>query len=750
MKNFIQKIFFGIIAVFLLCGNSFAATMYLKAAGGDCTAAGTWSSTGAGGVDNAGPPTATTDAIAELASGALTVDSGCTMRSFNTTSGVGSYTGTITHTTAVTWTLGDATAGAGNVALKLNSGMTYTLGNAATSAITFASTSATQQTVDVGGKTVGNLVFGTSGTPNYAIVSAITTDPTASVTSAFGHLHFDGASDNSGLAHSFGFFTSSATNVRTIFLGTATITLSWNSGSKTVWNMSTTANITITPGTSSIIMAGNSVGGTTNSFTSGNKTYYALTCNGPNENSIGGTFTNLTRNGGADTAGRNSSQLNLVAGGTTKVTGTLTVLGESAIKRALIWPSSNGVPAILDITGATLNLQYCNFQDITFITGGVNLDLSAITGLSGDAGGNSMSGGGTLTFTPATTQHWLTTGAGNVSDVTKWTSRIPLPQDALVFDTVFTGSPKIILDMMFTGSLDFSSSTGTLSFSAGYSGANFVGNFRGRSGLTMTNEAASSIFMNSRVSTTTLTFNGCTWSALTSTSSSNGGNITVVDSGNIGASFTPRSGTITVPSGVTFGVDTVVSNANSASAPQVFNIIGTFNIRGGSGTIFTMGSPSLNSFTGGGIFGITSTSASSKTVAGGGITFPNVRITGGGSGAVIFTGANTFARLYTDGGGTKSITLPGSTTTTILSGLGLENGTNVITFTASAGSATIAKATGILSWDYVNLTNIPSSGTPYFFAGAHSTDGGGNTGWIFVAAPTTGGGGGSSKMGISL
>ena len=51
----------------------------------------------------------------------------------------------------------------------------------------------------------------------------------------------------------------------------------------------------------------------------------------------------------------------------------------------------------------------------------------------------------------------------------------------------------------------------------------------------------------------------------------------------------------------------------------------------------------------------------------------------------------------------------------------------------------MSKAGGILSWDYVNLTNIPASGTSKFYAGVNSTDGGGNTNWIFTNPPVLGG-----------
>ena len=49
------------------------------------------------------------------------------------------------------------------MALKLNSGMTYTLGSTTTSAISLVSTSATQQTITTGTKTIGNFTINGSG-----------------------------------------------------------------------------------------------------------------------------------------------------------------------------------------------------------------------------------------------------------------------------------------------------------------------------------------------------------------------------------------------------------------------------------------------------------------------------------------------------------------------------------------------------------------------------------------------------------
>lgn len=185
-------------------------------------------------------------------------------------------------------------------------------------------------------------------------------------------------------------------------------------------------------------------------------------------------------------------------------------------------------------------------------------------------------------------------------------------------------------------------------------------------------------------------------------------------------------------SGLTHSIGLLAaSNANA----RVLNLGKSIITLSGVGTVFTVATTTNLTLTQGTSKLILSDiSASTKTFAGGGKSFYDIQITGGGSGAVIFTGANTFNTLKVIGG-TKSITLPGSTTTTLLNDSGLGNGTSVITFIASAGSTTIASNNvEDVSWDYVNLTNIIASGTSGFFAGANSTDGGGNTGWEFLSS----------------
>lgn len=76
-------------------------------------------------------------------------------------------------------------------------------------------------------------------------------------------------------------------------------------------------------------------------------------------------------------------------------------------------------------------------------------NLSAITGNSGDCGGNSN-----ITFTTPVTTDWQ---SGATWSTATWSSRVPLPQDTATFTTA--GVATITQDMPRIGSVDFSTSS---------------------------------------------------------------------------------------------------------------------------------------------------------------------------------------------------------------------------------------------------------------------------------------------------
>ncbi len=166
------------------------------------------------------------------------------------------------------------------------------------------------------------------------------------------------------------------------------------------------------------------------------------------------SFYDLRRQGTAIKTGNLDIYTNIT------VTHTLTIDGNSATNRTLINSSVIGTPRTIDITGTTGNsFSNVDFKDITMVTGGADLDLSAIAGGSGNCGGNTG-----ITFTTADTWYWYadtgsfssqllwftaTGGAGTRIDSDARNAKVILPQDTLVFDDLsFTAGSKTVTQNM--------------------------------------------------------------------------------------------------------------------------------------------------------------------------------------------------------------------------------------------------------------------------------------------------------------
>ena len=133
---------------------------------------------------------------------------------------------------------------------------------------------------------------------------------------------------------------------------------------------------------------------------------------------------------------------------------------------------------------------------------------------------------------------------------------------------------------------------------------------------------------------------------------------------------------------------------------------------------------------------ISMTAATAKTFVGGGSTY-NCTINQGGAGQLTFTGSNTFNNI-TNTVQPATILFTAGTTTTFTSAFSL-SGTagNLITIgSVTAASHTLSKASGTVSCDYLSISRSTATGGASWYAGANSTDGGNNSGWIFTAPPT--------------
>jgi len=146
--------------------------------------------------------------------------------------------------------------------------------------------------------------------------------------------------------------------------------------------------------------------------------------------------------------------------GNITVNNDLTIIGYNSTNRRIL-VASNIIGTQRTFTvGGTVTASNADFRDIRFANA---IDLSGISGGSGDAGGNTG-----ITFTTAQPQYFKhTSGAVNWSDSSKWFSdssprttpgRVPLPQDDVTFDaSSFTGTSTLTVNVPRIGkSLDMS------------------------------------------------------------------------------------------------------------------------------------------------------------------------------------------------------------------------------------------------------------------------------------------------------
>lgn len=246
--------------------RNYYADYYAINAGGNSSAGATWSTTAAKDASRTGgstAPTAADNLFIDDYSGAVTIDAALACRSLN----CNGRTATLTHAAAVAVTIGDGTAGSGNVALDLGAG-TYTLGNATTSSIVFVSTSATVQTVNFRDLTTGNVTFNATSGGSWQYTDGHVTGATATVTLTKGTL------DINGQTCSWGLFVSSNSNTRAITLGTSIVTLI--AGAGVPWSFTTTG-LTFS-GLNSTIVFGTATS-STQTFGGGGLSYGTLTYN---------------------------------------------------------------------------------------------------------------------------------------------------------------------------------------------------------------------------------------------------------------------------------------------------------------------------------------------------------------------------------------------------------------------------------------------------------------------------------------
>ena len=537
-------------------------------------------------------------------------------------------------------------------------------------------------------------------------------------------------SSSGNYAVTAGSFSSSNSNTRTINLNGSTLTFSSSTG----WGMSTSTNATLNAGTSTINLSNASA-----TFAGGGLTYYnvAFTSTALSASpSITGanTFNNLTITG-RTTIG--FAQLSISANQT--INGTLTVsAGTAAAYRIML--RSDTVGATRTLTCAAVSFTDTDFRDITI--------AGAASPASGTRLGDDKGNSG-ITFPAAKTVYYGQTGSANwgATGSGSWSATsggaldatmFPLAQDTAVFPAATypaSGSTTTVNSDYPIGTIDMSlRTTNTMTLATSTFAVGLFGNWINGTGITISG-------------TGTIFVLGRTTQQITSVSKtftqpinifSPSGTVQLQDALTTGATTTTTltQGTLDL-NGFTYTVGTRFTTA-TGTKNLTFNG-GTLVCPSANTSSFNNAVPTGFTTTAGtGTGTISMTAATAKTFVGGGSTF-NCTLNQGGAGALTITGSNTFSNI-TNTVQPASVLFTAATTSTFTNfNLSGTSGNLITIGSVTAASHTLSKASGTVSSDFLSISRSTATGGAGWYAGANSTDGGNNSGWIFTAPPAPSG-----------
>lgn len=463
-------------------------------------------------------------------------------------------------------------------------------------------------------------------------------------------------------------------------------------------------------------------------FNGGGQTYYAVeayhkyifTVNGANN------FTNLKRicsytNYDGMKFGADQTVVNL------------TLTGYDQVYRGYLASTVAGTQRQISVSGS-VNVSLFDISDSAKV-GAASPDISA--GLNSDLGGNLG-----WIFTPGSNVYWVG-DSGNWSDYTNhWanstggtpgTGHIPLIQDTAVINGSSMSIAGRVITIDTTTLSGINALNATLTPTITKSGTIDVygdlklGNVTYT--VTTTNLKGGDTSLQSVVTMTTnlhilKNANFMSTARLT-------GNVTI-------------AGTVYVDSG-TFNHDGWNLTAyfyDSSTTTYNRSIILSAGVTTLNGTTATtkwnMAAANLSFAAGESTIILTNSTANAQTFAGAGLTYNNVTIAGAGAYSTTISGTNTIGTFTIDRSQANK-TLTGSVTITISDASGLivnPSSTRTITIT----NTDFSMASGIVLGDYLIISGSSASGGASFFASVagHSTDNGGNTGWIWIppTAPT--------------
>jgi len=445
-----------------------------------------------------------------------------------------------------------------------------------------------------------------------------------------------------------------------------------------------------------------------------------------------------TFNGPLTITGNATTTCALTLNSSITVTGQWTVTGNSTSNRVLVQSSIIGTARTITCSIAP-SLTNCDFMDIAAAgTGGTWAGTSIANGL-----GNSN-----ITFTTPVSR-FKVGGTGSFSSTTMWAATtgglsgasVPLCHDTVTLDAnSFSGAGQTFtLDMPrvgsnitmagITNSPTINNSTGvqlkvfgSLTLGTGFTPSNFSWDFRARSSVNYTSGgvALAQTLMRAFGGTVTqqdaanlqeLQHDIGTWAT-------NNFNLTILSYRNdtLGGTFAPdlQCGSSLI---------TVTGNDVNSNHSSVWR----FNTGAFTGTI-SAGTSTIK---------FTDTTSNTKTFAGGGKTYNNFWFAPGSSaGALNVVNSNTFNDFKDDGSVAHSVLFTAGTTTTVTTFTVSGSSGNVITIgSITAANHNLVGPTGpkrTFNNDWLSVSRSQASPSNTFFAGANSTDGGNNSGWVFT------------------
>ena len=501
-----------------------------------------------------------------------------------------------------------------------------------------------------------------------------------------------------------GVLSSSNTNVRTITLGSSTVTLS---GSNPIV-FTTVTNFAFNAGTSQITL---SRGSDATPINSGGVTFYnvTLTNAGALTDAITGqnTFNNLTI-----TASSIAGVYSVTFAANQTINGTLTVAGATAVRR--IFLQSNTLGTTRTLTVNTLSANDCDFRDITIA--GVAAGSSPTR--AGDCGGNTgitFPAPKTVYWNLSGTQNWSANGWATSSGGVPATNNFPLAQDTATFDNTGSAGTVTINATWNIGAMDASARTSAMTLTTSTNSPFVYGNWLFGTGVTSSSTTGTITF--AKRGTQTITSNGVSFGCPVTVDCVTG-TVNLGDAISLGSTrtLTLTSGTFDAVSyNVTTGLFT-----NSATTPTLKMGSGTWTLSG-TGTVWNISSvPTF--YKGTANITLSDTSTTARTFAGNGLSYNKLTIGGAtGTSTLTISGNNQFTELASTKTVAHTIDL-GSTTQTF--GKWSVTGTsgNVVTLTGTGTSHVLAGAatSGI---DYLAMGSIGFASTSpgEFYAGVNST-----------------------------